>query len=85
MIFSSKRVAAAIVGVSMVVSPVAASAATTNPAASLSVSRAAAPGGGQSKLGANVPTTTVISIGVLAALIAIVLVATDNNDKSDSK
>ena len=62
-------------------------AVAANPAASLSVaahSRAGAPAARTSRLGADVPTTTLISIGVLAALVAIVLVATDNNDDSDS-
>lgn len=76
MTFSTKRVAAALVGASMIVAPVAASAAP-NPAASLSVARAATPTTHTSKIGASVPTTTLISIGILGALVAIVLVATN--------
>lgn len=55
-------------------------APVANPAASLSVARAATPAGHRSKIGASVPTATLISIGVLAALTAIVLVATDSSD-----
>ena len=65
----------------------AAAAAPANPAASLSLagsSRAGTPAAHGSRLGAEVPTTTLISIGVLAALVAIVLVATNNNDKAKS-
>lgn len=54
-----------------------------NPAASLSVARAAAPSAHGSKIGASVPTATLISIGVLAALVAVVLVAT-KQDSPDS-
>lgn len=82
MTFSLKRVAAACVGASMIVMPVAASAATANPAASLSVTRASTPTMHHSKLGADVPTTTLISIGVLAALVAIVLLATNGNNNN---
>ncbi|WP_375393107.1 hypothetical protein [uncultured Sphingomonas sp.] len=66
---------------------VAAATPPANPAAGLSLSpaaRAAAPAAGASRLGAAVPTTTLISIGVLAALVAIVLVATKGDDNSDS-
>ena len=78
--------AAALAGLAMLATPVAASAASANPAASLSVakSRAATPTAGKSKLGADVPTTTLISIGVLAALVVGVLVATGGDDDSDS-
>jgi uncharacterized membrane protein YgaE (UPF0421/DUF939 family) len=77
-----KGIAIAIAGLAMVAAPVAASAEAANPAASLSLSnaRVGASTGGKSKIGAAVPTTTLISIGVLAALVVGVLVAT----KSDS-
>lgn len=61
--------------------------AATNPAASLSVagqSRAASGQAHGSRLGAEVPTTTLISIGVLAAIVVIVLVATKNDNKAKS-
>ena len=63
-------------------------AAAPNPAASLSLSkssavRAAAPAGAKSKLGASVPGTTLISIGILAALTGIVLLVADNGDARD--
>ena len=81
-----KGMATAFAGLAMIAAPIAASAA--NPAASLSLSpsvRAGTATPGKSKLGASVPTTTLISIGILAALVAIVLVATDKSDNSDSK
>lgn len=65
----------------------AAAATVVNPAASLSVAangRAASPAAHGSRIGADVPTTTLISIGVLAALVVIVLVATNNDDDADS-
>lgn len=63
----------------------AAAAAPANPAASLSVTRAATPAAkGSSKIGAAVPTATFINIGILAALVAVVLVATGGDDDSDS-
>ena len=58
-------------------------APVANPAARLSVARAAAPTAHTSRIGAEVSTATLISIGVLAALVAIVLVAT-KEDSSDS-
>ena len=64
-----------------------AAAAPANPAASLSVAksaRAAAPAAKSSKIGAAVPGTTLISIGILAALTVGVLVATGGDDDSDS-
>ncbi len=80
---------AAIAGTALLAAPVAASAAptTTAPAASkLSVARAAAPApaGAKNNLGASVPGTTLISIGILAALVVGVLVATGGDDDSDS-
>ncbi len=78
---------AAIAGTALLAAPVAASAAptTTAPAASkLSVARAAAPAGAKNDLGASVPGTTLISIGILAALVVGVLVATGGDDDSDS-
>ncbi|WP_445193690.1 hypothetical protein ACT009_07390 [Sphingomonas sp. Tas61C01] len=79
--------AATAASLALLATPVAASAATaTNPAASLSVAktRAATPTARGSKLGASVPTATLISIGVLAALVVGVLVATGGDDNSDS-
>ena len=63
----------------------AAAPAPVNPAASLSV-RASAPAAKSSKIGANVPGTTLINIGILAVIVAVVLVATggDDDDNSDS-
>ena len=88
MTFLSRRLAAACAGAAMLITPVAASATTANPATSLSLARAATPNAHASKLGADVPTTTLISIGILAALTAIVLVATngggDDSDTPDS-
>ncbi|MGP7794676.1 hypothetical protein [Sphingomonas sp. CLY1604] len=78
---------AALSGAALLVAPIAAQAAPTapaaNPAASLSVARAAAPSAGKNNLGASVPGTTLISIGILAALVVGVLVATGGDD-SDS-
>ncbi len=82
-----KGVLTALAGTALVATPVAASATTApaaNPAARLSVARAAAPAGHGNKLGASVPGTTLISIGILAALVVGVLVATGGSDKSDS-
>jgi hypothetical protein len=81
-----KGAAAAITGLALLAAPVAAAAAPANPAASLSVARAGAPSAHASKLGASVPTTTLISIGILAALTGIVLAVTggDDNDSADS-
>ena len=82
------RLFAAAAGTARLAAPVAAAAApattTANPAASLSISRAAAPAGAKSQLGASIPGTTLISIGVLAALVVGVLVATGGSDNSDS-
>ena len=81
-----KRALAAFAGVAILAAPVAAQAApapAANPAAKLSVARAAAPSAHGSKLGASVPGTTLISIGILAALVVGVLVATGGDD-SDS-
>ncbi|HVF92695.1 MAG TPA: hypothetical protein VM900_00120 [Sphingomonas sp.] len=77
-----KGIAAAVAGLAMTVTPVAATAATANPAASLSLAKArvGAATSGTNKLGAEVPTTTLISIGILAALVVGVLVATGGND-----
>jgi hypothetical protein len=82
-----KRVLTAVAGTAMLVAPIAASAApapVANPAAKLSIARAGAPTTGNSKLGAAVPGTTLISIGILAALVVGVLVATGGDDDSDS-
>ncbi len=73
-------VAAALLTVS---TAAAAAPAPTNPAASLSV-RAATPAAKASKIGAQVPGTTLINIGILAVIVAVVLVATDGGSNSDS-
>lgn len=65
----------------------AAASAAGNPAASLSIAapaRAGTPGVHGSKLGASVSRGTLISIGVLAALVVIVLVATKNGKNGGS-
>lgn len=58
-------------------------ASAANPAASLSIAapaRTASATANNSRIGAEVPTTTLISIGVLAALVVLVLVLTGNDD-----
>ena len=63
----------------------ATTAGAANPAASLSLAaptRVAAPAAHGNKLGAEISTTTLISIGVLAALVVIVLVSVDSNGSS---
>jgi len=82
-----KGVLTALAGTALIAAPVAASAATApaaNPAASLSVTRAAAPAGHGNKLGASVGSATLINIGILAALVVGVLVATGGSSDSDS-
>ncbi len=59
-----------------------AAAPVAHPTAAPSL-RAAAPSVHGNRLGASVPTGTLISIGILAALVVVVLVAT-NDDDSDS-
>ena len=54
---------------------VSSAASAANPAASLSVARASAPAG-KSKIGAEVSTATLISIGILAVFAAVVLATT---------
>jgi len=76
MTFTMKRIATEVVGAAMIVTPVAASAATSNPAASLSGTRAATPTAKTSKIGADVGGSTLINIGILAAIVAGVLLAT---------
>ncbi|TCP34272.1 hypothetical protein [Sphingomonas sp. BK235] len=73
----------------MLALPAAAVAApAANPASSLSVAgstRAASDTARASRIGAEVPTTTLISIGILAALTGIVLLVADgDDDNSDS-
>ena len=78
-----KRASVALTGLAMLATPVAASA--TTPTAKLSTTaatRIGTPAKGANKLGASVPRTTLISIGILAALVAIVLVSTGGNDDS---
>ena len=85
--FRFKSVAAAVAGMAMMTAPTIASAA--NPAASLSVAksatvRAGTPSSGKSAL-AEGPTATYVSIGILAALVVGVLLATSGgDDNSDS-
>ena len=74
-------VAAALLTVS---TAAAAAPAPASPAASLSV-RAATPAAKASKIGADVPRSTLINIGILAAIVVGVLVATGgDDDNSDS-
>jgi hypothetical protein len=73
-------VAAALLTVS---TAAAAAPAPVNPAASLSV-RASAPAAKSSKIGANVPGSTLINIGILAVIVAVVLVATGGGDDDNS-
>lgn len=86
--FTFKGAFAALAGTALLAAPVAASAAPVpapaSPAAKLSIARASAPAARTSKLGASVPGTTLISIGILAALVVGVLVATGGDDDSDS-
>lgn len=82
-----KGVLTALAGTAMIAAPVAASAArapAANPAASLSLARAAAPAGHANKLGSSVGGATLINIGILAALVVGVLVATGSGSNSDS-
>lgn len=82
-----KGVLTALAGTAMLAAPIAASAApapAAHSAAKLSIARASTPSAHGSKLGASVPGTTLISIGILAALVVGVLVATGGDDNSDS-
>ncbi|MGA1797873.1 hypothetical protein VH567_03735 [Sphingomonas sp. 4RDLI-65] len=80
--FGFKRVSVAVAGAAMMVAPTMASAA--NPAASLSPARAGTATSGKGKL-AEGPTATYVSIGILAALVVGVLLATSGgDDDSDS-
>lgn len=79
-----KKIGAAVAGAALMVAPTMASAA--NPAASLSVApaRAGTATSGKGKL-AEGPTATYVSIGILAALVVGVLLATSGgDDDSDS-
>ncbi len=80
------KVAAAIAGMAMTAMPVAATTVNSNHAASLSIpkTRTGAVATRTSKIGADVPTATLISIGILAALVVGVLVATGGDDDADS-
>ena len=60
----------------------ATTAGAAAPVAQSTVARAATPVQDDSQLGAQVPTGTLISIGILAALIVIVLVATKGGSNS---
>ncbi|MDE0877604.1 MAG: hypothetical protein OSB00_02900 [Sphingomonas bacterium] len=79
MTISMTRIATALAGAAMIVTPVAASAAPANAATSLSVTRAAT----QTKDGnkfAGIGGTTAINIAILAAIVVGVLVATGGSD-----
>lgn len=88
MIVPFRRLVAAGTAVALFTAPtLAAAAPTTNAASSLSIAksvRAGSPAAKSSKIGAAVPTATLISIGVLAALVGIVLAVTGDDDDSDS-
>jgi len=83
---SFQRLAGTIAAAALALSPTLAAAAPASPAASLSVAKAARAGtpakGNHIAAGG---TATLINIGILAALVAVVLVATDGgDDDSDS-
>ena len=61
-----------------------ATAPAANRAAALSVARAPSTAAKASRIGAEVTTPTLISIGILAVLTAGVLVLTSDDDDSDS-
>ncbi|MEG8018311.1 MULTISPECIES: hypothetical protein [unclassified Sphingomonas] len=77
--FRFKNVAVTAAGAAMMVAPTMASAA--NPARSLSVARTGTATSGKGKL-AEGPTATYVSIGILAALVVGVLLATSGGDDS---
>ena len=83
----AKGLFAATAGLALVTATSAQAAApaapVANPAASLSIVRAASPAAHNSRLGAAVPTGTLISIGILAALVVVVLVATGGDSDSN--
>lgn len=83
--FFSKRLAGAAASVAMIAAPVAASTAPANPAAKLSVSRAATTTARDSKI-AEGSTATLVNVGILAALVVGVLLLTtsDDDDTPDS-
>lgn len=81
--FISKPLAGAAAAVAIVAAPVAASAAPANPAAKLSVARAASPTARDSKI-AEGPTATLVNIGILAALVVGVLLLTTGGDDDDT-
>ena len=79
--FKFKGLLTGATALSMIAVPVAASAAPANPAAKLSVAntRAATPARGGNKIAAG-STATLVSIGILAALVVVVLVATGGSE-----
>lgn len=77
--FRFKNVAVTVAGAAMMVAPTMASAA--NPAELLSVARTGTATSGKGKL-AEGPTATYVSIGILAALVVGVLLATSGGDDS---
>ena len=81
-----KNVAVAVAGVAMMVAPTMASAANAASSLSVAQARAGTTTSGKSKI-AEGPTATYINIGILAALVVGVLLATsggDDDDGSDS-
>jgi len=83
---SFQRLAGTVAAAALALSPTFAAAAPASPAASLSVAKAARAGtpARGSKIAAG-GTATLVNIGILAALVAVVLVATDGgDDDSDS-
>ncbi len=82
--FRFKSVAGAVAGIAMMVSPTMASAANPTSTAPVAQARAGTATSGKSKL-AEGPTATYVSIGILAALVVGVLLATSGgDDDSDS-
>lgn len=80
----TKLIAAAASTALLGLSTAAAAAPAATPAASLSVARQSTPTAHGSRLGAEVPSTTLISIGILAALTATVLLVAGGDDSNDS-
>lgn len=82
----SRALATAATAALLTVSTAAAAAPARNPAAQLSVTkaRAATPAGTKSRLGADIAGSTLINIGILAALVAGVLLIVADDGDSDS-
>lgn len=75
----TNRLLGAAAALAMTAAPVAAAPAPANPASSLSVARAGSPTARDGKI-AEGSTATLLNIGILAALVVIVLVATGGGD-----